>query len=181
MLTRSYVFAIVVGKILPDLRSAAVGATAWRDGPGDSAYNQFPQLRSVASRGVFLVRIEDSLEVRRMDMFAAEKPGIDGPGARSHHRQARAQDRQPDRNPGIAGVRESDPQFNDGYQRSHQRGPQTDKKKSPRAGSDDLGCDGRYLRCRPKIGNPTMKEGGAGKQALEQQAFAGPAVRETRK
>jgi len=59
----------------------------------------------------------------------------------SHHRQGRAQDRQPDRHPGIAGVRESDPQFNDGYQRSHQQGPQTDQK-NPRADSDDFGRDG---------------------------------------
>ena len=101
-------------------------------------------------------------------MFPAEEPGIDGPCARSQHRQARAEDCQPDRNPRIAGARESDPQFNNGYQRSYQRGPQTDKQKSPRAGSEELGCDRRYLRCGPKISNPTMKEGGAGQQPLEQ-------------
>jgi len=116
-----------------------------------------------------------------MNAFAAEEPGIDGPGAGSHHRQTHAQDRQHDWNPWIAGVRESDPQFNNGYQRSHQRRPQTDKKKSSSAGSDDLGRDGRNLRCCPKVGNPKMKEGGAGKQALEQQAFAGPTARESRK
>jgi hypothetical protein len=103
-----------------------------------------------------------------MDVLPTEQPGIDGPGAWSDHRQTRAKHRQPDRNPRIAEVRESDPQFNHGYQRSHQRRPQTDKKKSPRAGSDDLGCDGRYLRRCPKVGNPKMKEGGSGKQALEQ-------------
>ena len=115
-----------------------------------------------------------------MDVLPAEEPGIDGPCARSHHCQAGTQDRQPDRNPRIAGVRESAPQFNHGYQRPHERRPQTDKKKSSRAGSDDLGCDGRYLRCCPKIGNPTMKEGGAGKQAVEQKASAGPTARESR-
>ena len=85
-----------------------------------------------------------------------------------------------DRNPWIAGVPESDPQFNNGYQRSHQRSPQTGKKKSPCAGSDDLRREERNLRCCPKIGNPTMKEGGAGKQALEQQPPTGPTVRKSR-
>ena len=60
-------------------------------------------------------------------MLPAEEPGIDGPGARSHHRQARAEDGQYDVNPGIAGVRESDPELGDGKERSSQRGPQTDK------------------------------------------------------
>jgi hypothetical protein len=179
VLARSYVFAIVVGKILPDLRSAAVGAAAWRERPSDSAHNRFPQLRSVAWSVSGGTRRTPG-KVRSVDVLPAEAPGIDGPGARSHHRQARAQDSQPDRNPGIAGVRERDPQFNNSRQRSDQRGPQTDNKKSPRAGSDDLGCDGRYLRCCTKIGNPTMKEGGAGKQTLGQKASAGPTVRESR-
>jgi hypothetical protein len=48
-----------------------------------------------------------------MDVFPAEEPGIDGPFARSHHRQARAKGRQHDGNPWIAGVRESDPQLSD--------------------------------------------------------------------
>jgi hypothetical protein len=35
VLAKSYVFAIVVGIILHDLRSAAVGAAAWRERPSD--------------------------------------------------------------------------------------------------------------------------------------------------
>lgn len=36
------------------------------------------------------------LKVRSMDVFPAVEPGIDGPGARSHHRQARAEHGQHD-------------------------------------------------------------------------------------
>jgi hypothetical protein len=50
-----------------------------------------------------------------MDLFPAEEPGIDGPGARSHHRQARAQDRQHDGDPWITGMQEGDPQLSNGY------------------------------------------------------------------
>lgn len=162
-----------------DKRAGAVGAAAWRERSSDSAHNRFPQLRLVAWSVPGGTRRTPG-KVRRMNAFAAEEPGIDGPGAGSHHRQTRAQDRQHDWNPWIAGVRESDPQFNNGYQRSHQRRPQTDKKKSASAGSNDLGRDGRNLRCCPKVGNPKMKEGGASKQALEQQASAGPTARESR-
>ena len=54
------------------------------------------------------------LKVRSVDVFPAVEPGIDGPGARSHHRQARAEHGQADRNAGIAGDRNSDPQLSKG-------------------------------------------------------------------
>jgi hypothetical protein len=63
------------------------------------------------SRGVGL---EEPLKIRSVDVLPAEEPGIDRPEARSHHRQTHAQDRQHDRNPWIAGVRERDPHLSDG-------------------------------------------------------------------
>jgi len=125
-------------------------------------------------------RVEKALDVRGMDVFPAEEPRIDGPGARSHHCQTRAQDRQDDRNPLIAGVGESDPQLSDGYQTSRQWGPQAHKKENPRGGTDDLRRGERNLWPCAKVCNPAMKQRGAGKEALEQQTSARPTIRKSR-
>ena len=78
----------------------------------------------------------------KIDVLPAEEAGIDGPGARSDHRQSRAEDRLYHSNPWIARMREipreSDPYLNDGCQRSCHGSPQTDQKKYPRNGSNDL-------------------------------------------
>ena len=62
------------------------------------------------------------LEFRNIDAFPAEKPGIDGPGARSDHRHSGAEGRQHDGDPWITGMREipreGDRHFDDSCQRS---------------------------------------------------------------
>ena len=74
---------------------------------------------------------------------------------------------------------ESDPELGDSEQSSRQRSPQTDKKKSPGAGSDDF-RDGR-TRGAAQISNPMIEQRGTRKQPKEQQAPAGPTVRKRRK
>ena len=83
-------------------------------------------------------------------VLSAEELGLDGQGARSHRRQAGTEGRNDDRNPRITGVGERDPQLRDSEQRFRQRGPQTDKKKNPGAGTDDL-RDGVNLRSCAKV------------------------------
>ena len=116
-----------------------------------------------------------------MDVLPAEEPRVDGPGARSHHRQACAEHSEPDRNAGIAGVRESDPKLGEGQQRSGDRRPQTDEKKKPGRGRNDLRRGRRKVRCCSQVDDAMMKERGARQQPLEQQASAGPTVRKSRK
>jgi len=94
------------------------------------------------------------LKVRSVDVFPAVEPGIDGPGARPHHRQTRAENRQPDRNAGVARDRKSDPQFCKGYDRSGDRRPQTGQKENSGAPCDDLRRD--ELGCCSQMGNPMM-------------------------
>jgi len=90
------------------------------------------------------------LAFRKIDVFPAEEPGIDGPGTRPDHRQNGTKHRLYDGNPWIAGMREkpreSDRHFSDSCQRSRHRRPQTNQKKYPRADSDDLQDDCRRRR-----------------------------------
>ena len=117
-------------------------------------------------------------------MLPAEEAGIDGPGARSDHRQNGTEDRLCDGCPWIARMREipreSDPHFNDGRQRSRDWSPQTDQNKYPRNGSDDL-QDGRHQRrCFKQAGDPKMDERTARKHSQEQKTYAWPTARERR-
>ena len=48
-----------------------------------------------------------------LDQSAAEQPGIDRPGARPQDRQACSEGFEQDRNSGIAGIRECNPEFRD--------------------------------------------------------------------
>jgi len=117
-------------------------------------------------------------------VLPAEEPGIDGPGARSDHRQSRAEDRLYDGNPWIAGMRGiprvSDPHFNDGRQRSRHWSPQTDQKKNPSSGSNDLQDGRRQRRCFKQVGDPKMDERSARKHSQEQKTYAWPTTRERR-
>jgi hypothetical protein len=113
----------------------------------------------------------------KIDVLPAEEPGINGPGAGSDHRQSRAEDRQYDGNPWIAGMRGitrvSDPRLNDGRQRSRHWSPQTDQKKYPRNGSNDL-------QGFKQVGDPKMDERNARKHSQEQKTYAWPTTRERR-
>ncbi len=108
-----------------------------------------------------------------IDVLPAEEAGIDGPGARSDHRQHGTEDRLRYESPWIARMREipreSDPHFSDGRQRSRHRGPQTDQKKYPRNGSTDLQDRRHQRRCFKKVGDPKMDERNARKHPQEQK------------
>jgi hypothetical protein len=84
------------------------------------------------------------LALRKINVFPAEKPGINGPSARSDHGQCGAKGRKEYWNPRITGAREKYPGFDNGYHRSRHRGPKTDEEKQPRASRNDLRGD----RCR---------------------------------
>jgi hypothetical protein len=90
----------------------------------------------------------------------AEEEGINGPGARSNHRQNGAENRLQDGNPWIVRMREVPHQgnanLNGGCQGSRQWSPQTDQKKYPRADSDGLQDDCRQRRVLTQIGDPKM-------------------------
>jgi hypothetical protein len=81
------------------------------------------------------------LACRNIDVLPAEEPRIDGPGARSEHGQSGAKGRQNDGNPWITGARENDPRLNNGYDRSHHRGPQTDEENYPSTSCNNLRGD----------------------------------------
>ena len=90
------------------------------------------------------------LPFRKIDVLPAEKPGIDGPGARPDHCQNGAKQRHREGSPWIAGMhkkpRKSDRHFSYSCQRSGHRGPQTNQKKRTRADYDDLQDDCRWRR-----------------------------------
>src|SRR5260370_5922159 len=109
-----------------------------------------------------MARISDSrrLEFRHIDVLPAEEPGIDGPGARSDHRQNGAENRVYGGNPWIARMREipqkSNAHLNDGCHRTRPRGPQTRQKKYSRADSDDLQDACRQRSGFTQVGDPKM-------------------------
>ena len=107
------------------------------------------------------------LEFRKIDALPAEEPGIDGPGARSDHRQNGAENRLQNGNPWIARMREkpqkSNAHLSDGCHRSRHWGPQTGQKKHPRADSDDLQDGCRQQRRFTQVGDPKMNERNARK------------------
>jgi hypothetical protein len=127
----------------------------------------------------------DSLAFRHFDAPPAEEAGINGPGARSDHRQNGAEDRLWDGNARIAGMeeipREGDPDLYDGCQPSRHRGPQADYKKYAGADSDDLQEEHGQRRRRSHAGDPKMDERYARKQPQKQKSDAGPTVSEVRK
>ena len=55
--------------------------------------------------------------------------------------------------------KESDPRFNDYYQRSDHGSPQTDKEKRPRTNCNELG-DWRKLMCFTEAGDKTTNQPG---------------------
>jgi len=72
-----------------------------------------------------------------IDVLSAKQPCIDGPGTRSDHCQSGAKGGQYDRNPEIAGTRESDPHLSAGYQSPGHWCPQADEKKYSGSGCND--------------------------------------------
>ena len=97
-----------------------------------------------------------------MDAPPAEQPGVDGPCARSDHRQNCAEDGLSNGNPRIAGMREiprqGDPDLHDGCQHSRHWSPQTDQKEYPGGDPDDLQDDYRQRECFTQVGDPKMDE-----------------------
>jgi len=60
--------------------------------------------------------------------------------------------------------RVSDPRLNDGCQRSRHWSPQTDQKKYPRNGSNDLQDDDRHRGGRERAGDPELYKRNGRKQ-----------------
>ena len=120
----------------------------------------------------------------KIDVLPAKEAGIDGPGARSYHRQSRAQGSQYGGNPGIARMRgiprDSDPYLNDGCQRSCHWSPQTDEKKYPHSGSNDLEHGRRQRGCFKQAGDREVDERGRGKQPQKKKTYAWPTASERR-
>lgn len=63
------------------------------------------------------------------EVFSAEKTGIKRPCPRTYHCCANAERRQNDRDPGVTGMSNGDPQFDYGNERSHDWSPEAREEK----------------------------------------------------
>ena len=72
-----------------------------------------------------------SLVSRSLDELPAEEAGINRPGTGSNHGQGGTEDRQYHVNPGIARLRENDPNLEDSDYCARQWSPQADEQKCP--------------------------------------------------
>jgi len=115
------------------------------------------------------------------DVLPAEKTGIDGPCAWPDHGRRSAESRQHDRNPGITDVARSNPQLDDGDQRSRYRCPQADEQKYPGAGCNHLRNHRRGKRFVPQFNDPEVDQQDGGQRALKQKTHTRPAVGKCRK